>query len=303
MQHDARDIGGFTTIELLVSLAIMSVVIIQTLGLFVSQQQTFHVQQRVVAAQEDARLAADMMHRDVRMAGFMVTAFAGISTRDGDTTASDVLCVSDPSVLDATKIDEAMSRFDRAVITPTAVAGGDSSVTISSNHADIDGDGDDDFEVDHGIIISDGTQTWCAHVTSVSPTSIGFDPPTPGGVVVAATTGRAVPAVIYQRTGAGLERNRKLLSSQVEDVQVAFGLDLDDDGVIAGAEFPIHDIKVANTNQIQEVRVSVLTRTRTEDPKLTGNGRQKVGNRAASGTPDAYRRRLAVLRAAPRNLL
>ena len=294
--------GGFTTIELLVALAISSVVIFQTLGLFVSQQKIYYVQQRVVAAQEDARLAADMMHREVRMAGFMVTAFAGISTRDGDTTASDVLCVSDPSVLDATKIDDATDRFDRAVIT-FAVGGTDSSVTISANHADVDEDGDDDFEVDHGIIISDGSQTWCAHVTSVSTTSIGFDPPTPGGFAVAATTGRAVPAVIYQRTGAGLERNKKLLSSQVEDVQVAFGLDLDDDGVIAGAEFPIHDIKTANTNRIQEVRVSVLTRTRTEDPALTGNGRQKVENRAASGTPDAYRRRLAVLRAAPRNMM
>ncbi len=303
MQHDARDIGGFTTIELLVSLAIMSVVIVQTLGLFVSQQKIYYVQQRVVAAQEDARLAADMMHQDVRMAGFMVTAFAGISTRDGDTTASDVLCVSDPSVLDDAKIDEALDRFDRAVITPTAVGGGDSSVTISSNHADIDEDGDDDFEVDHGIIISDGSQTWCAHVTSVSPTSIGFDPPTPAGFVVAATTGRAVPAVIYQRTAAGLERNMELLSSQVEDVQVAFGLDLDGDGVIAGAEFPIHDIETADTNLIQEVRVSVLTRTRTEDIKVTGNGRQKVANRAASGSPDAYRRRLAVLRAAPRNMM
>ncbi len=303
MQHDSRTIGGFSTIELLVSLAIMSVVIIQTLGLFVSQQQTFHVQQRVVATQEDARLAADMMHRDIRMAGFMVTAFAGISTRDGDTTASDVLCVSDPSVLDATKIDEAMSRFDRAVITPTAVGGAVSSVTISSNHADVDEDGDDDFEVDHGIIISDGSQTWCAHVTSVSPTSIGFDPPTPAGFVVAATTGRAVPAVIYQLTGAGLERNKKLLSSQVEDVQVAFGLDLDGNGVIAGAEFPIHDIETADTNLIQEVRVSVLTRTRTEDIKVTGNGRQKVANRDPSGSPDAYRRRLAVLRAAPRNMM
>jgi Tfp pilus assembly protein PilV len=302
MQQNARDASGFSTLELLISLAIMSVVIIQTLGLFVSQQQTFQVQQRVVAAQEDSRLAADMMHRDVRMAGFMVAAFAGISSRDGDTTASDVLCVSDPSVLDATKIDEATEPFDRAVITPTAVVGGVSSVTISANHADVDEDGNDDFEIDHGIIISDGSQTWCAHVTSVGATSIGFDPPTPGGFAVAATTGRAVPAVIYQRTGVGLERNKKLLSREVEDVQVAFGLDLDDNGVIAGAEFPIHDIEVVDTNQIQEVRVSVLTRTRTEDPRLTGNGRQKVANRAASGTPDAYRRRLSVVRAAPRTL-
>ena len=302
MQHRARPPRGFTTIELLVSLAIMSVVVFQTLGMFVSQQQTYHVQQRVISVQEDARLAADMVHRDVRMAGFMVSAFAGISTRDGATTNADVLCVSDPAVLDDTKIDEATGRFDRAVI-GTAVGGGDTSVTVTANHDDIDEDGDADFVVDQGIIISDGSETWCAYVTSVSSTSIGFDPPTPGGFAVDATTGRAVPATIYELTGAGLERNQELLSSQVEDLQVAFGLDTDGNGVIAGGEFPIHDISSADTNIIQEVRVSVLTRTRAPDPKLTGNGRQKVANRAASGVPDSFRRRLAVLRAAPRNLL
>ncbi len=70
-----------------------------------------------------------------------------------------------------------------------------------------------------------------------------------------------------------------------------------------GSEFPIDDISGANTNQIRVVRLSVLTRTRMEDPALSGAGRQKVANRDASGTADAYRRRLVIFRAAPRNML
>ncbi len=300
MQHGARDTGGFTTIELMVALGILAVVVSQTLAVLVSQQWTYHSQERVLNAQMDARLAADMMLSDVRMAGFMVAAFAGISSRDGDTSNADVLCVSDPNALADTRIAEATERFDRAVIS-TAVTAGDSNVSISSNHSDIDGDGSDDFVVDQGIIISDGSATHCAHVTSVSSTSIGFSPATP--VSVSASSGRAVPAMIYELTGAGLERNKQLLTSQVEDVQVEFGLDSNGDGVIAGGEFPVHDISGANASRIRLVRLSVLTRTAREDPAITGPGRQKVANRNASGAPDAYRRRLAVLRAAPRNLL
>ena len=135
----------------------------------------------------------------------------------------------------------------------------------------------------------------------MSTTSIGFTPGTASGFP--ALTTRAVPATIYQLTGSGLERNKQLLTSQVEDVQVEFGLDSNGDGVIAGGEFPVHDISGANASRIRLVRLSVLTRTAREDPAITGPGRQKVANRNASGAPDAYRRRLAVLRAAPRNLL
>jgi Tfp pilus assembly protein PilW len=300
MQHNAHDSGGFTTLELMVALGILAIVIFQTLAVLSSQQRTYHAQERVVRAQEDARLAADMMLSDVRMAGFMVTAFAGISSRDGGNSAADVLCVSDASVLNDTQIAAATDRFARATIS-TAVTAGDTNVSISPGHSDIDVDGNADFVVDQGIIISDGSATHCAHVTSVSSTSIGFDPATP--VAVSALSGRALPATIYQLTGSGLERNREILTNQVEDVQVEFGIDADDDGVVESGEFPVHDISSADTNLLRVVRLSVLTRTTSEDPALTGAGRQKLANRDAAGTPDAFRRRLAVFRAAPRNML
>lgn len=294
--------GGFTLLELMIALGILAVVVFQTLAVFSSQQHRYHAQERVVATQEDARLAADMMLSDVRMAGFMVPAFAGIASIDGGNSGADVLCVSDPGVLGEAQIAAATERFDRAAIS-SAVEAGATSVSIQPGHADIDADGTADFVVDQGIVISDGSASHCAYVTSVGSTSIGFAPPAPAGFTVAAVTGRAVPATIYELTGSGLERNGALLTSQVEDVQVEFGLDISGDGVLSGGEFPIHDISGADTNLIRSVRLSILTRTSTEDPTFAGLGRQKVANRDAAGSPDGYRRRLAILSAAPRNLL
>ena len=87
-------------------------------------------------------------------------------------------------------------------------------------------------------IISDGSATYCAYVDSVSSNSIGIDPPPAGGFTgVASTSGRAIPATIYELTGAGLTRNTELLSSKVEDFQVEFGLDTNGNGSIGSGEF------------------------------------------------------------------
>lgn len=293
---------GYTLIELMIALGILTLVVSQALGAFAFQQRTYHAQERVVAAQQDAKLAADLLLSDVRMAGFMVARYAGVSARDGGNNGSDVLCTSDFDALDDQRIIAATDRFARAVIT-SAVGASDTAVTIGNAHADIDSDGNADFVVDQGIIISDGSASHCAHVTSVSSTNIGFTPATPSGFSVSATSGRAVPATIYQLTGSGLERNKELLTSQVEDLQIEFGIDTDDDGVIESGEFPVHDISGANTNRIRAVRLSVMTRTTIEDVALSGDGRHGVANRDPSGTPDSFRRRIAVMRASPRNLL
>ena len=114
---------------------------------------------------------------------------------------------------------------------------------------------------------------------------------------------RAVPAIVYELVGAGLTRNTLPLSGQVEDFQVEYGVDVNDDGQLAGSEFPLHGMNGRDASLVRRVRLSVLTRTVSEDPALSGAGRQAVANRNASGTPDAFRRRLVTGTVAPRNLL
>jgi len=293
---------GFTTVELVVALAIMAFLVLQSMSLLASQQQNFHSQERLLSAQEDSRLAAELMLTDIRMAGFMVANFAGISSRDGGAANADVLCVSDQGAFDQTKISQAMNRFDRAELA-IDLSAGQNSVTIQATHADVDDDGDDDFVVDQCIIISDGSATHCAHVTSVNPTSIGFTPAAPAGFLASAPSARAIPANIYQLNGLVLERNRERLTGDVEDLQIEFGIDADDDGLLSNLEFPIDDISAADTTLLRAVRLSILVRTAREDLAISGAGRQQVANRVEAGVADSFRRRLAVFQVAPRNML
>ena len=139
--------------------------------------------------------------------------------------------------------------------------------------------------------------------TAGPATDITFTPSTPGGFVANTPAARALPAVIYEHTGSNLTRNNELISPQVEDFQVEFHVDADDNGVISGGETTwIHGL-TANTDRVREVRLSVLTRTAQADPLMNGNGRQGVANRNGAGARDQFRRRLVTVRVAPRNML
>ena len=294
--------AGFTLIEMMIAIAVVGIVTSQVLAIFSSQHRTYIAQERVVSIQEDARLVAEMILMDIRMAGLLVPVTSGISSIDGGTSAADVLCSSDASVFSTSSFAEATARFDRAGLT-SDLGATQNTVALASADMDIDGDGTNDFAVNRGIIIAGGTKSHCARITAVTTSSVTFTPSTPPGFSVTTTGGRAVPASIYEVSGSGLRRNALLISSHVEDIQVEFAVDTDGNGQIDGGEFPIHDLDGSDVSRIRGVQLSVLTRTLSSDQDLLGPGRQAVANRAASGTADGYRRRLATVIAAPRNLL
>lgn len=97
-----RSPRGFTLVELLVSMSI-SVIVLGSLTLtFISQRKTYDIQKQITEALQTARAAMDMMHREVRLAGYDPTesGFDGIPysttqlqvladlTSDGDTSDS-----------------------------------------------------------------------------------------------------------------------------------------------------------------------------------------------------------------------
>jgi len=293
---------GFSLLELVVAIGILGIVTVQILGIFSNQLKNYAGQKAVVSAQGDARMAADMIFQDVRMAGFMVPQYLGVSGVDGGTNGTDTLCVSDPSVFDDERVDFATDRFDGASL-DSDVGGNDGGIELVAASMDLDGDGNRDFTVDSGIILADGTNTHCARITAISGNKIAFTPSTPGGFSATQVTGRAVPAVVYERTSRGLTRNALLLSRQVEDLQVEYAVDANDDGQIGGGEFPLNGVNGQNPALVRRLQLSVLTRTVIEDSQLTSPGRQAVANRNAAGSSDSYLRRLVTISAAPRNVL
>ncbi len=85
--EDRTGSSGFTLIELMVALAIASVVMAGIYSMFVMQQRTQVAEKVVVDMQQTVRAAMYMMERDIRMAGFDPTAAWGVDgiDNDGDT--------------------------------------------------------------------------------------------------------------------------------------------------------------------------------------------------------------------------
>jgi hypothetical protein len=226
----------------------------------------------------------------------------GISGIDGGPNSPDVLCLSDPSVISDAAITGANGPLSGATLGATLTAGA-TTVTLVASTKDFDGDGDpnDDFLVGNGIIVSDGTSHHCARIEGFTGGNPDIDPSPPAGFSIAAGAGRAVPAVIYELDANGLTRNSVVLSRQVENLQVEYAVDTDDDGSIGPGEFPIHDISASDPTLIRGIQLSVLTRTLTEDPRNLSSRMPSAGNHAAGATDNFLRRRFTT-NGVPRNL-
>jgi prepilin-type N-terminal cleavage/methylation domain-containing protein len=302
MRTSNRSRSGFTLTELMIGAVIAAIVISQSLLLFASQQKVYLGQSHTIEIQSDTRLMLELMLNDVRMAGFLVPSFMGISGADGGVNGPDILCLSDSSIIDANTIVGADRLLSGATL-QNALTGGDNSVDLVAATMDIDGNGDpnDDFSAGNGIIISDGTNHHCTRIESFTLGQPNIEHSPPGGFLIPAGTGRAVPAIIYELVGSSLARNSMVLSRQVENLQVQYAVDTDNDGSIGAGEFPIHDISGSLPDRIRRLRLSVLTRTSVEDPANRGSRMPIAGNHVA-GIPDNFLRRRFDTSAIPRNL-
>lgn len=295
---------GFSLPELMVATVILAVVMTGAMLVFTTQHRIYLSQGQMLAVQQDARLVTQMMIADVRAGGFLVPKSVGLAGIDGGASAPDLLCMSDPSVLDEAEIDSANARLDGARLDST-LGNGKDEVQLTAASVDIDGDGDDDFVLGAGIIISDGSDTHCARITALSVAglvaTVEFAPATPGGFSVGTGPGRAVPAVIYELNGTTLRRNSVLLSDRIENIQGEYAIDLDDDGTIEAGEFPVHDMTASNPSLIRGLRLTVIARTPSEDPDFRSSGMPAIGNHNAGG-PDGFVRRRFSANATARNL-
>jgi prepilin-type N-terminal cleavage/methylation domain-containing protein len=296
-------IHGFTVIELMVALAIMAIVSSQLLLVFQGQKDAYITNERILDVQEDARLVMDLLSSETRMAAFMVARFAGLSSVDGGVGAADTFCISDATEIADATLNTASQPFDQAQpLGP--IAAGATNVFVQPGHLDIDNDGTDDFQNNQAVIVADTANTFCARVTNVDAAAVRIDLDRPFPVAFG-TAARVVPAVMYQLGGGGglgLMRNGLMLSSEVEDLQVEFGVDITGDNIIdpLAGEFPIHNLAGFDTSRVLQVRLTVTTRTALADPQFTG-GFPQAANRAA-GVPDNFRRRRFVAGIRPRNI-
>jgi prepilin-type N-terminal cleavage/methylation domain-containing protein len=281
--------AGFSLVELMVAVVVMGIVTSQLLLAFSHQHTTSIEHERSIEIQQEARLINDLILADLRIGGFMVPAFAAVGSIDGGVNGSDILCVSDSTIINDNTLPGATSKFSGATIT-AAVGAGDTSVTVSAASMDIDSDGDDDFSLNDGVLIGTGTEAHCAVITNIAGSTISFTPATIAGFS-AAFSDVAVPALVYQVNGTTITRNSMVLSNHIEDLQVQFGVDLDSNGTVEGAEFPIDDLTGLNFDLVENVRIILTARDLRGKPGFAGQF-ASVANRVAGAADNFKRRRM-----------
>lgn len=323
---------GFSLVEVLVALGLLSVVLLFVFSTFSYQNATHHVVDQVSEIQQNARAIARLMERDIRNAGYLVPR-AGATCGVDATTAPDILFVSDAeAILPADQLPLELAGEDLGGetnndpnTTGAATIVVDDTVIDGTATYDVDADGtnDSDFRVGGGAILVDRGNPergiGCGLVTNVNPTAKSVSVNMLAVHNTAATAAKdlfLVPAHVYRIVTSGgnpprLERDGEMLAKDVEDLQVAYFFDDDDDGVIDGGETradsaTAYSNSAINGLNLREIRLNLVLATRTADsrnPDDAGIGQARE-NRTAVSAPgvDGKHRRVHTATVRLRNL-
>lgn len=321
----SRRRAGFTLVELMISVAVMGIVVMYLMQSFTTQHRTYVVMDQVTEAQQNSRAIADLLEREVRTAGFLVPEHAAVCGVDR-TNGSDTLYVSDAEALDPT--NQTNANLGARILLGLGGAGTQilnlNDVTLDGqSFYDTDGNGvpDSDFRCDTGTCTAAGRAAGGVIVVDAANprrgTACGTIQRIPGGNSVqvnmvnalsAVPAGgntpdlRAVPAHVYAvNANRELLRDNLVLASDVDDLQVAFFYDVDEDRVIDGlaVEYPgsagglVYQPENWDGTTLREVRINFVVRTRDDDDRLSEGQFQVTENRVAGAAPaDGFRRRV-----------
>lgn len=328
--------AGYSLIELMVTAALLLVVMVGITRAFTTQHQAYIVVDQVTEAQQNLRAVADLIERDVRRSGYMVPPQAGVCAYD-KTDEPDVLFVSNTDVirsvydLEDQNVDLTPNKGAELTDDDTNSAfnasGASATLNLKQLWVDYQPDGDD-FAVGEGVIVVNRNRedqpVACGTVDAISGNALTVDfGGTSTGSVGLNADEVAVPAHKYEVLPASggvpsrLVRDGQLLASDVEDFQLTFFFDQDDDlvvdagesfGTSGGTDQPWELTPVLNRpdfSSLREVGVNIVTATRDDDPNRSyqlGAG-QVTGNRDGATLPsgDGKRRRVHSARVRLRN--
>ncbi len=326
-----RTSGGFSLIEVMVSAAILLIVTVYIMQAFTVQLRNYLVVDQVMSAQQNLRVVADLVERDVRRAGFMVPPHAAVCGYDR-TNGSDTLFVSNTdairSVFDLESAGEDMSGNYGAPVPGTTSAwnatGSSFSLTLGQLWADVAADGNDFVEGGGVIVVNRNNESGkiaCGTITNITGNTLTVDfGNTSTGLVGSNANVVAVPAYVYTLAPGGggpnqLRRSGTLLASHVDDFQVTYFFDLNNNRIIdpgesfgtnGGTDDPFGQAAATfpDATSLLEVQINVVVATPEDDPNPEFNqgAGQLTGNRATGlSGGDGKRRRVHSVRVGIRN--
>lgn len=298
--------AGFSLIEVMAALVILSIAMTAVFATFTAQQQSFTVQSRVAEMQQNLRQAVEYMSRDIRMAGYGVPdnvlippgiIAAGVNSirslyAKDNTTGPDQIYV--------------LYRFDMDDNQkPNSTNGG-----VPSNASTVTLDNSVDYShfLPTGgelVLVTDTTTADLYETSAAAGTMLTFGggyaynaghtrsyPVGPPAVTVSkarfvryyidSATDPAHPMLMVDRMGGAAPQP---LADDIEDMQLAYGLDTNADGIVDS-----WTASPTTPSQIRQVRLQFIARTRLPEAGWVET-RPALGNRTDVATPDGYRRR------------
>jgi type II secretory pathway pseudopilin PulG len=320
-----NDTAGLTLVEIMVAIGIVAIVVASVMDSFVVQNRAYTVVDQTTETQQNIRAVAQLLDQDLRMTGFMVPEGAAVCGIDAVSAAvgpnllagSDIIYVTDSDPIDPTNQTQAnLGAKIQSGYSPATVTLNLADMTVDGKpYYDTDGNGaaDSDFRPKGGVIVMDTSNpsrgTACGTIESVNPGANQIRVDFETGFAAGGGTLIAVPAHRYAVTDQNvLRRDDTDIVRDVDDLQLAYFIDTNDNGVADAGEYKGESAAVGysatgtNHADLREIRFDLVLRSRNQDQNFTEGFMQATENRAAAGVNDGYRRRVLTSTVKPRNL-
>lgn len=331
--------SGFTLVELLVAIAVFGVVMAVVLQVFRVNYRSYNLQEDVAAMQQNVRVAKMLLSRDIRMAGAGLRGFnyngapiyAVSNQNNAGTGGSDSITIhyynfdfscgsgatdcDDLSQLTLTntmgtastsfEVNETLSNPGWEGI--CQCDGTDFGATTTPPYKAVIGAVDGSF-ADVVIITGINAATGVLTNSPISGWGNTVANTYPAGSTIHFFTEAQVTKVVYRVTGTILERSAEAFNSpeiyspiaeNIEDMQLAFGLDTDGDGD-TDAWVTNAALTAVQQAQVRLVRLNLLAQTPGIHPMVTGRTFTIEDNN--SGAADNRKRKLLTTTINIRNL-
>jgi type IV pilus assembly protein PilW len=325
--------GGFTLVELMVSLAMTAFLVGAIYLTFGVQRQRFATEEQIIDIQQNGRMAMELLSREVRMAGFWGCSSPGVFTNTLRGQATDILYHMFPvEGLNNVAAGNTYGAREGTDIIFLSYANGESRMSVNR---DMVSNSDSIHVRAHGLVavgdivlisdcshtsvfqvvglVADGNDTWLLHDDN---TTGGGSAQVPGNQT--ANLGHqygngsfAYPMVAkhYWVTPDNTLRvsgNTNPVAQNIENLQLEYGTDTNAD---RSPERWDNAADVANWSLVLAVRIHILTRTAREEKDFTNtrtysfqNMPGSVDDRAQNGPyNDRYNRFLVERSVALRN--
>src|SRR3972149_1717816 len=250
--------NGFSIVEVLIAVSILSLVLSGLYNVFYSQYRSFEAQRDVLVTQRDIRASLSLLERDVRMAGF------GVPRGSNPVAALQDGIVGDATAPDTIRINFSPGPFTLLTSSTVASPGVNNIIQVDSVTA---------FQVGDTINIINNSDnnligTYVINAIDTGNLTLSLDAdPSGAGINVGDFVVRDFRTITYStaiNAGTGrreLRRGDGVVQSTIIDGIVNFQLSyiLDDDSEVTSP---------ADLSDIRRIRIDLIAQTTKETAKL-----------------------------------